>query len=223
MSALPWHPVVVHFPLALILVATILLLAARLLRKASLAATAATVGTWNLCLGALACLFALGSGLGGAIGLDVDAAARQAISTHMKWALFTTLALLLLAIWRGAGTASESRPSWLFMILLLAASAALAFTGFRGGKNVYEYGVGVKKIAVREPHGDLSNPSKNYCAGMSPVKYAITYAFKVPSACGMPYTLTGSPAVRLLVSVASPAEVEMSIGLTVRTPLVRST
>lgn len=61
MSALPWHPMVVHFPLALILVATVLLLAARLLRKPSLAATAATVGTWNLCLGALACLFALGT------------------------------------------------------------------------------------------------------------------------------------------------------------------
>jgi uncharacterized membrane protein len=144
-----WHPMVVHFPLALILVAAALLLAARLLRSASLAATAATVGTWNLCLGAVAAVFALGTGLAAVIDLDVGAAARQAISLHMRWALFTTLALVLLAVWRGAGTAQESRPSWLFIAVLLGASAALMFTGYRGGKNVFEYGVGVKKVAAR--------------------------------------------------------------------------
>jgi len=157
-SPLPgWHPLVVHFPLALILVAAALLLAARLLRSASVAAAAATVGTWNLCLGALAALFALATGLAGVVDLDVGAAARQAISLHMKWALFTTLTLVLLAVWRGAGTAQESRPSWLFIAVLFAASAALVFTGYRGGKNVFEYGVGVKKIAARPvelPHGE---------------------------------------------------------------------
>jgi uncharacterized membrane protein len=141
---------VVHFPLALIMVAAALLLAARLLRNPALAATAATVGTWNLCLGALAAVFASGTGLAAVLSLEVSDAARQAISLHMKWAMFSTLASVLLAIWRGAGTAHASRPSWLFIVVLLAASAALVFTGYRGGKNVYEYGVGVKRIAARE-------------------------------------------------------------------------
>ena len=163
MSPLPsWHPLVVHFPIALVLSATALLLAARLLRNESLAATAATVGTWNLCLGAAAALFALGTGLGAVLDLDVSAAARQAISVHLKWAMFTTLLLLLLAVWRGAGSASRSRPAWLFLIVLFAASAALIFTGYRGGKNVYEYGVGVKKIATRSfeaPRGETMTQS----------------------------------------------------------------
>jgi uncharacterized membrane protein len=151
MSPAPsWHPLVVHFPLALVVVAAALLLAARLLRSPSLAATAATVGTWNLCLGALAAVFALGTGLAAVMSVDVGDAARRAISLHMRWAMFTTLALVLLAVWRGAGTAQDSRPSWLFIVVLLAASAALVFTGYRGGKNVYEYGVGVKRIALRE-------------------------------------------------------------------------
>jgi uncharacterized membrane protein len=152
-----WHPLVVHFPIALIVVAAALLLAARLLRSEILASTAATVGTWNLCLGAVAAVFALGSGLGAVLDLDVSAAARAAISQHMKWAMFTTLLLLLLAVWRGAGAASGSRPSWVFIVVLLAATAALGVTGYRGGKNVYDYAVGVKKIAVRSleaPHGD---------------------------------------------------------------------
>jgi uncharacterized membrane protein len=150
MSPLPnWHPLMVHFPIALVLSAMALLLAARLLRNESLAATAATVGTWNLCLGAAAALFALGSGLGAVLDLDVSAAARSAISVHVKWAMFTTLLLVLLAVWRGAGSAATSRPSWIFLVALLAAGAALSFTGYRGGKNVYEYGVGVRKVAAR--------------------------------------------------------------------------
>jgi uncharacterized membrane protein len=151
-----WHPLVVHFPLALILIATPLLLAARLLRTDAAASTVAIVGTWNLCLGALAALFALATGLGAVLDLDVNAAARQAISLHMKWAMFSTLAIVLLATWRGAGASAGSRPSWVFIILLLAATAALVVTGYRGGQNVYEFGVGVKRIAVRSeaPHGD---------------------------------------------------------------------
>jgi uncharacterized membrane protein len=172
-----WHPLIVHFPIALVLSATVLLLAARLLRSDSLAATAATVGTWNLCLGAAAALFALGSGLGAVLDLDVSAVARQAISAHLKWAMSTTLLLVLLAVWRGAGTASRSRPSWIFLIALIAASAALSITAYRGGKNVYEYGVGVRKIAARSfeaPRGETIDATCPYCAGMDPVKYVIT-------------------------------------------------
>jgi len=138
-----WHPMVVHFPLALVVTGTIFLLAARLLPQQRHAATLATVGTWNLCLGAVAALFALGTGLAAMIGLNLDLAARQAISLHVKWAIFTTLVLVLLAVWRGAGTAQESRPSWIFVVVLSAATAALIFTGYRGGENVYRYGVGV--------------------------------------------------------------------------------
>jgi uncharacterized membrane protein len=138
-----WHPMVVHFPLALLITAAALLLAARLLRQERRSATLATVGTWNLCLGAVAALLALGTGLAGTIHLQVGPEVHQAISLHMKWAVLTTLMVLLLAVWRGAGTVHESRPSWLFVVVLMAAIAALTMTGYRGGQNVYRYGVGV--------------------------------------------------------------------------------
>ncbi len=141
-----WHPIIVHFPLALVITSASLLAAAHLLRSERNAATLATVGTWNLCLGALAALFALASGLAAVLDLHVGAAAHQAISLHLKWAIFTTLALVLLAVWRGAGSAPESRPSRLFIVVLLAATAALMVTGYRGGQNVYRYGVGVSLI-----------------------------------------------------------------------------
>jgi uncharacterized membrane protein len=169
-----WHPLVVHFPLALVFVAAPLFLAARLLRGDAIASTAAVVATWNLCLGTVAAVFALATGLAGVLDLDVSAAARQAISVHTKWAMFTTLALILLAVWRGAGTAHGSRPSWIFIIVLFCAAAALVVTGYRGGQNVYEFGVGVKRIAARSlsaPHGDQIKTANVlfYAEGRSPV------------------------------------------------------
>jgi uncharacterized membrane protein len=150
MSPAPgWHPLVVHFPLALVSIAVPLLLAARLLRGEAIASTAAVVGTWNLCLGAIAALFALATGLAGVLDLNVSEAAHQGISLHTKWAMLSTLALVLLAVWRGAGTAHTARPSWLFIIVLFGAAAALAVTGYHGGQNVYEFGVGVKGIAAQ--------------------------------------------------------------------------
>ena len=144
MTILPgWHPIVVHFPLGLVMTGALLLLAARILRQERHAATLATVGSWNLCLGAFAALVALATGLAATLHLQVGPAAHQAISLHMRWAMFTTLALLLLAVWRGAGSAQESRPSWIFIVILLAATAALVVTGYRGGQNVYRHGVGV--------------------------------------------------------------------------------
>src|ERR1700681_3725075 len=142
-----WHPMMVHFPLALVASASLFLLAARLLRDVRRAATLATVGTWNLCVGAVAALFALVTGLAAVVDLHVGAAAHQAISVHLKWAIFTTVALVLLAVWRGAGSAQDSRPSPVFLMALLAATAALLVTGYRGGQNVYRYGIGVHGAA----------------------------------------------------------------------------
>lgn len=138
-----WHPLVVHFPLALVVTATVLLSTARILRREDHSATLAMVGTWNLCLGAVAAMFALATGLAAVVGLHVGLAAHQSISLHLKWAIFSTVALLLLAVWRGAGGAQNSRPSWIFILLLAMMTAALIVTGYRGGENVYRHGVGV--------------------------------------------------------------------------------
>jgi uncharacterized membrane protein len=140
----PWHPMLVHFPVALVVCAAMLLLAARLLPQSRHAPALAMVGTWNLCLGAAAALFALGSGLAAVIGLNAGPAARQALSMHVKWAIFTTLGLVLMAVWRGAGTAQESRPSWIQIVMLSGVAAALLITAYLGGRNVYEYALGVR-------------------------------------------------------------------------------
>ncbi len=138
-----WHPMVVHFPLALVICATFALMAAKLLPNPRLAAALATTGTWNLGAGAAASVFALASGLGAALHLHLGVAARQALSMHVRWAVFTALALLLVATWRCAGNPQDARPSWLLLIVLVGATVALVVTGYFGGQNVYRFGIGV--------------------------------------------------------------------------------
>jgi len=138
-----WHPIVVHFPLALIVTATASLTLARMLPEVRLAATLANLGTWNLSLGAVTIFLALGTGLAATIGLQIDAAAHQAIAAHVKSAVLTTILVLLVAVWRGVGTAPDSRPTWGFLLMLWVATSALTVTGYRGGQNVYRHGIGV--------------------------------------------------------------------------------
>jgi uncharacterized membrane protein len=143
-----WHPVIVHFPLALIVTAAGSFSAARVLRTVRTAETLAIVGTWTLGIGALGLLFALGTGLAAVIDLQVGAAAHQAIASHVQSAILTTVLVLSTAVWRAAGVSQESRPAWGFMLLLWVATSSLIVTGYRGGQNVYRYGVGVSVEAT---------------------------------------------------------------------------
>jgi uncharacterized membrane protein len=137
------HPMAVHFPLALVVTAAFALSLARVRPMQRFAPALALVGTWNLCLGALGVIAAAGTGLAAVLHLDVGSAARLAIAVHVRWAMFTAVGVLLLAVWRGAGSDADSRPSLGFLVMLWAITASLLVTGYHGGQNVYEYGVGV--------------------------------------------------------------------------------
>jgi uncharacterized membrane protein len=153
-----WHPMAVHFPLALTVTGALALSAARVLPSERHGATLAVVGTWNLCLGAAGALLALGTGLAAVASLELAPPARAAVGLHVKWAIFTTAALALLAVWRGAGADPEARPSRALLMILWAVTAALMVTAYRGGQNVYRYGVGVVQGAELELHSGGARP-----------------------------------------------------------------
>jgi uncharacterized membrane protein len=141
-----WHPLIVHFPLALIATAAACLSMARALPAQQHAGTLAVVGTWTLGFGTVGLFLALGSGLAAVIDLQVEAAAHRAITAHVKSAVVTTVLVLLAAVWRCAGVAPDARPSWVFLLVMWVATSSLVVTGYRGGQNVYRYGVGVDAV-----------------------------------------------------------------------------
>jgi hypothetical protein len=79
------------------------------------------------------------------------ASAARSRSTRLPaWHLMVHFPLALVAsvscYWpygRGAGSAQELRRSKVFLVLLWAVTASPIVTGYRGGQNVYRYGVGV--------------------------------------------------------------------------------
>lgn len=150
-SLAEWHPIAVHFPLALVITGALTLSASRIRGLERHSATLATVGTWNLCLGAIGVLFALGTGLAAMVSIHLEPAARAAVGLHVKWAVFTSVGILLLAVWRGAGNAPQAKPSALLLIVLWGVTSALIITGYRGGQNVYRYGVAVHVSSQESP------------------------------------------------------------------------
>lgn len=143
MNELQWHPMMVHFPLALTLTGFLCLLFSRLLQRSQDSSLAAC-GHWNLILGAIAALLTLGTGLGAAWHLHLYGDLQYSVSRHMIWAVSTSQLLALLALWRALIIPAKKPPGPLFLALLCIACGGLIVTGYYGGENVYHYGIGVR-------------------------------------------------------------------------------
>lgn len=130
------HPVLAHYPVALLPAAIAADVAGRLRRDPSLAevgrklvpaafATAAATG--------LAGLLAQGA-------VKADGPARDLLVTHRTLNIVGTLALAGLAFWRGR----LGRPSTAYLAAGLACAGLVTYSAYLGGKMVYVHGVGVE-------------------------------------------------------------------------------
>jgi uncharacterized membrane protein len=138
-----WHPMMVHFPLALTLIAMLCFACARLPRLRPLHASLATAGSWNLVLGGAGVLITLVTGLVAVLHLQLADGAQYSVSRHVIWAICSSQLIALLALWRGLASPLAAPPGWLFLTLLFIACGGLIVTGYYGGENVYHYALGV--------------------------------------------------------------------------------
>lgn len=146
-----WHPLFVHFTIALLLTATLLFTAAKLAPiTASWRGACLTAARWNLCLGALITLGTVCAGWYAFNTVNHDNASHLPMLSHRLWALSTAAAVIVLALWSIATRRRE--PQILFVACLLAASGALAVTGYKGGELVYRHGLGVMSMPQMDGH-----------------------------------------------------------------------
>ena len=142
-----WHPLVVHFAIALLLVAAALFFAGTVagpLRSGGPALTAAA--RLNLGLGLAAALVTLATGWQAYNSVAHDDAGHANMTRHMYWALGASAAFLAAgaAAWLDRRRAAGAGAA--LLVLLAVGSGALAVTGWLGGENVYRHGLGVMRL-----------------------------------------------------------------------------
>ncbi|RMF75364.1 MAG: DUF2231 domain-containing protein [Alphaproteobacteria bacterium] len=145
-----WHPLLVHFTIALVTMAALFYLVARIRRPDDPHAEGVVAGRWALIAGALITLATIAAGFDAYNTVAHDEPAHLAMTDHRNWAVPTALAILLLAVWAWRDGRKGRAPSSLFVIILLIAAASLTVVGYKGAELVYRHGLGVLRLPQPE-------------------------------------------------------------------------
>jgi uncharacterized membrane protein len=144
-----FHPVAVHFPIALTMVAFALALLSNLLKSHRLTGQWAAASHLVLWLAAASAVVAVVFGWLAFNSVNHDDAGHAAMQTHRIWAVSTALLLVMLALWDAKKHLITTILPAYFVVLLGVASASVGVTAWLGGEVVYRHGIGV--LALPEP------------------------------------------------------------------------
>ena len=155
-QATPWqiipnfHPIVVHFPVALTIVAFLLSIAAYVRRSHPVSAQLAAAGHFTLWLAAIGAAVAVLLGWLAFNSVNHDDAGHAAMLLHRSWAIPTAVGLILLSCWDVWKYRVNELISVPMLFLLFLLSQAIAVTGWLGGEVVYRHGIGVLSLPSNE-------------------------------------------------------------------------
>lgn len=148
-----WHPVFVHFTVALLIVAAAIHLLSHFLRKGDVADQLTIVARWNLWIGVGFTLLTIAAGWYAYNTVAHDAPSHLAMTVHRNWAMATFALLLGIAGWEYYLSRHGQGKGWLFTGLLVIAAVMLLSTAWHGSELVYRYGLGVMSLPKTEGPG----------------------------------------------------------------------
>lgn len=133
------HPLIVHFPIALLLTAVFLDVVAIVAKRPAVR----RVALWNLTLGALGAGIAVWTGYRAADIAKHSFEIHQVMELHRKLGVATLVLGALVAVWRlWKRDRLGTRARALTLAVMLAMTGTLAYGAHLGGRLVYEFGVG---------------------------------------------------------------------------------
>ena len=138
-----WHPIFVHFTLALLCTSALLFVAARLVPAQEWHRRLISGAELNLWGGTALTLLTVAFGWLAFSSVPHDDAAHPVMELHRALALATFgwfVAVALLSVWLRRRAPYPSIP---FLLALGVGVAGLVGTGIRGGEHVYQHGVAV--------------------------------------------------------------------------------
>ena len=141
-----WHPMLVHFPVALLSISTMFFVLLKISGNHPLKEQLRTLAYWNLWLGTGFAIVAAIAGWYAYNSVAHDTPSHVAMTSHRDWALITLLVFIVISIWSVKLYKSIKNESIIFTIIMLFAFVLLAATGWRGSEVVYRYGLGVMSL-----------------------------------------------------------------------------
>jgi uncharacterized membrane protein len=151
------HPMIVHFPIALLLTATLISVLAIIFKNKR--EELKIVLYWILILGAVSVLAALFSGLYEDERVIHDEVIHKIMEVHKRLGFVIASAFVLITLWFIIRKRKiQFRELLIITLLLIGTSSVLVYSAYLGGKMVYEEGAGVKpmeKLIMKMPGGSL--------------------------------------------------------------------
>ncbi|MDH5693176.1 MAG: DUF2231 domain-containing protein [Gammaproteobacteria bacterium] len=150
-----WHPMFVHFTVALLMVSFVAFLIARFGPSYNVRYQARVYARWNLWIGSAITLLTLAAGFYAYNTVDHDTPSHLAMTEHRNWALVTVLMYFCLTILSIVHSKKDHDESLGFMAILFISVTLLVTTAWHGAELVYRHGLGVISLpqSSGEGHG----------------------------------------------------------------------
>lgn len=161
-----WHPIFVHFTVALFSVSVILFLLTYFLSRTKWKSTIFVsefeiVARWCLWIAAIFTLATVSFGFYAYYTVKHDAISHIAMTTHRNWAISTAIAIFLMSTWLIWRYVKHKKLNTTFVIALLIVEGLLVSTAWHGAELVYRYGTGVMSLPKAEKIGHQHNENKS--------------------------------------------------------------
>lgn len=147
-----WHPLFVHFTVALFSLSTIFFVIQRPLAETEMGDNFMVFARYTLWLGVLFSIATLVAGWDAYNTVNHDTPSHTAMTEHRNWGIVTFVVFLVAAIWWFAVNKISEKASIAFLLCLFVGAGLLVTTGHKGSQLVYFYGLGVESLPKKDDH-----------------------------------------------------------------------
>lgn len=147
-----WHPIFVHFTVALIFISAALYVVT-LFIKGPLREQWIIVARWTLWFGMGITVITGLTGLYAYNTVTHDTPSHLAMTEHRNWAAATITVILLLGMFSMVRAKGGNAHRGIFAAAMVVAALLVASTAWHGGELVYRYGLGVMSLPKPEAQG----------------------------------------------------------------------
>ena len=146
-----WHPIFVHFTVALFTASVVLYVLAYMalyirLGWRTLVSEFEVAARWCLWLAALFTIATVSVGFYAFYTVKHSVISHLVMVTHRNWAITTAVMLILTACWSIWRYVQHKTLTLTFIVVLLIVQGLLLITAWYGGELVYRYGTGVLSL-----------------------------------------------------------------------------